>query len=213
MPVIILGLSEYAQLAAEVLHQQDIALYGYLAIEDTEGLTEINNIPILGNFNEKNYHKILKGDKVNYCIIEPNSATRANLLQALHQIANRYPINVIHDSVILSTDLDLASGNFIQAYTVIGLKVVIGALNLIGAQVSIESGTQIGNYCTIQNGARIGTNVQIANNVHVGTGAIIGNGVKIGENAVIGAGAVVLRTVPAGATVFGNPAQIVEKQN
>ena len=45
----------------------------------------------------------------------------------------------------------------------------------------------------------------------IGTGAIILAGVQIGELAIVGAGAVVTRDVPAGATVAGNPARIIRK--
>jgi len=34
-------------------------------------------------------------------------------------------------------------------------------------------------------------------------------GVTIGDHAVVGAGAVVLKDVPVGATVFGNPAKVI----
>lgn len=43
----------------------------------------------------------------------------------------------------------------------------------------------------------------------LGTGVTILSGVEIGERATVGAGAVVTRSVPAGATVVGNPAQPV----
>ena len=44
----------------------------------------------------------------------------------------------------------------------------------------------------------------------VGSGALIFGGVTIGEGATIGAGAVVLKDVPAGATVAGVPARLLK---
>jgi len=41
----------------------------------------------------------------------------------------------------------------------------------------------------------------------IGSGATILGGIRIGREATVGAGAVVTRDVPAGATVFGNPAR------
>lgn len=47
----------------------------------------------------------------------------------------------------------------------------------------------------------------------IGTGATILGNIEIGERAIVGAGAVVTRNVPPGATVAGNPAKIIEKQD
>lgn len=52
--------------------------------------------------------------------------------------------------------------------------------------------------------------VIIENGVWIGFNATIMKGVRVGENAVIEAGAVVIRDVPAGSTVSGNPAKPVE---
>jgi acetyltransferase-like isoleucine patch superfamily enzyme len=52
---------------------------------------------------------------------------------------------------------------------------------------------------TIRRGARIGG------------GAVICPGVEIGEEAFVGAGAVVVRDVPPGVVVVGNPARIVRE--
>lgn len=44
----------------------------------------------------------------------------------------------------------------------------------------------------------------------IGSGAVLLCGITVGENAMIGAGSVVIRDVPAGATVVGNPARIIK---
>ncbi|NGZ08433.1 MAG: sugar O-acetyltransferase [Nitrospira sp. LK70] len=49
----------------------------------------------------------------------------------------------------------------------------------------------------------------IGNDVWIGGGAIILPGVTIGDRSVIGAGSVVVRDVPLGTVVVGNPARII----
>ncbi len=44
----------------------------------------------------------------------------------------------------------------------------------------------------------------------IGSGAVLLCGITIGENAMVGAGSVVIRDVPPGATVAGNPARILK---
>ena len=46
----------------------------------------------------------------------------------------------------------------------------------------------------------------------VGANAVIIGAVKIGDRAVIGAGAVVVKDVPPGAVVAGNPARVIAQR-
>jgi len=54
---------------------------------------------------------------------------------------------------------------------------------------------------------------QVKKGARIGSNCTILGGVTIGEGALIGAGSVVTKDVPAGITVAGNPARILEKNN
>lgn len=70
----------------------------------------------------------------------------------------------------------------------------------------------IGDYVTFAPGVKCNGNVVIEDQAYIGTGAIIkqgepGNPLVIGRGAVVGMGAVVIKSVPPGVTVVGNPAR------
>jgi serine O-acetyltransferase len=83
-----------------------------------------------------------------------------------------------------------------------GLGVVIGHDAVIGV------GTKVLHNVTIGGRAGSRANPVIGNEVVIGAGAIILGDIKVGDGAVIAAGAVVLKDVPPGAMVAGNPAVV-----
>lgn len=51
----------------------------------------------------------------------------------------------------------------------------------------------------------------IGNNVSLGCNVTIIGGVHIGDNVVVGAGSVVIKNIPDGCVVAGNPARIIRR--
>lgn len=78
----------------------------------------------------------------------------------------------------------------------------------------INEKASIGENVTIFQGVTIGSMrgkgaPTIGNNVVIAAGAAIIGKVKVGNNCFIGANAVVVKDVPDGAVVVGNPAKII----
>ncbi len=92
-----------------------------------------------------------------------------------------------------------------------------------GHGLVVNHETQIGENCILRNSTTIGNKKladgsfsaapKIGNNVDIGANVVIIGAITVGDNAVIGAGSVVIKDVPEGAVVVGNPARIIRQVN
>lgn len=55
------------------------------------------------------------------------------------------------------------------------------------------------------------TDTWIGRNCHIGAKVIVTAGVRIGDSCIVAPGSVVMRDVPSGSLVAGNPARVIEK--
>jgi serine O-acetyltransferase len=86
--------------------------------------------------------------------------------------------------------------------------VVIGPFVTMGSECSLQQGVTLGGMGGETR--RSDDSPTVGSRVAIGSGAKIFGAVTIGDDARIGANAVVLQSIPAGATAIGVPARVAE---
>ena len=104
----------------------------------------------------------------------------------------------IGDRVLIGENVCISRGTIDDTILESGVK--IDALGHIAHNCWFEEDAAMAVPCSVSGSVHIGRNGYLA-------GTIIRNQCVIGENAFIGMGAVVVKDVPSGETVVGNPAK------
>lgn len=120
-----------------------------------------------------------------------------------------------HQAVIMD-DVDIGDGAIISPFVTLTSNIRIGRHFHGNLYSYVEHDCIIGDYVTFAPGVKCNGNIVIEDHAYIGTGAILRQGkpgepLVVGEGAVVGMGAVVTKSVPAGATVVGNPARPLEE--
>ena len=121
------------------------------------------------------------------------------------------PIMVIYKIIT-----DYIMGIYIPAETRIGRGLVV----YHGYGLVVHPSSIIGDYCTLRHGVTIGSKdgsefdvPNIGSGVSIGAMTVIIGNITIGDMVTVGACSLVHRSVPAGSTVFGNPAILRDRAN
>lgn len=116
---------------------------------------------------------------------------------------------VVHESCLVGSRVELGAGVILCPGVKLTCDIRVGentAINLntaAGHDVELGAHGQISSFCDLTGGVKVGHDVLLGSRVSLLPG------VTVGDGATVGAGSVVLRPVPGGATVFGNPAKRV----
>lgn len=209
-PVIILGAKGIAHPALEIFNSHNVIVYGFLDDDQTLHQKEINHVVVLGSTEDEGFLKLI-GKKCEAFVAVDDSTYRKYLVEMLNDRRKMQPINAVHSTAYISTDAAIGHGNFINANVSIGAGASVGNHGIFHSSAILEHLVEIGDYVQIGAGAVINSGVKIAEGAFIGSGANIVSGVSIGKNARIGAGSLVISDVEKNITVFGNPAQIINK--
>ena len=139
------------------------------------------------------------------------------------KIAYRLEAEGIHlwsiyaDNIVLMDQADRAMGAALSPFVSITSNIKIGKCFHANLYSYVEHDCVIGDFVTFAPGVKCNGNIHIQDHAYIGAGAMIKQGTPdqpliIGAGAVVGMGAVVTKSVPAYATVVGNPARIVTKK-
>ena len=91
----------------------------------------------------------------------------------------------------------------------LGPEVTLGESSVVFMGAIVGHECTVGRGCVIASNAVLNARVVLGDRVYVGSNATVLPENEIGEGATIGAGSVVVQDVPAGATAFGVPAQVM----
>lgn len=118
----------------------------------------------------------------------------------------------VHDRAILGENVAVATGAVVCPDVLVSCDVQIGEHVQINTGCSIGHDVTIGDYVTLSSACNLTGNVTVEAGAFLATAVSIIPGKRIGAGSLVGAGSVVLKDVPAGVTVFGNPSTIVGKR-
>ncbi|WP_187365172.1 NeuD/PglB/VioB family sugar acetyltransferase [Cellulosimicrobium cellulans] len=116
-------------------------------------------------------------------------------------------VPLVADSAQVARTAQVGAGAALLRGAVLGAYARLGEGAIVNTGATVDHDCTIGDYAHVAPGAHLAGTVTIGAHALVGVGASIRPGITVGDGAVVGAGAVVVRDVPAGATVVGNPAR------
>lgn len=200
---------EVVPLLIEQLEKNDKVYF----IDDNSKLDSLNGYKIL------TFSQFLaqKADNYFISIAIANSKVREFLtIKCLNHNIKFFNLNATN--TIILDNVEIGEGSILCPFVTLTSSIKIGKSFHANLYTYVAHDCVIGDYVTFAPAVKCNGNIKIEDHVYIGTGAIIKQGkpskpLIIGKGATIAAGAVVTKNVPAGMTVFGNPAIELTKEN
>ncbi len=94
--------------------------------------------------------------------------------------------------------------------SIVECNVIIGEHSLLMHNALVSHDCRVGENCVVAPGAVVEGHATVGKHSFIGANAAIAPGVTIGDNCHVSPGSSVLRDVPDGSTVIGNPGRIIK---
>lgn len=198
----VIGAGGHGRVVVSAMQAAGISVDAIFDDNDELWGTKILNVPICGPI-----QKLTEFHDVRVVIAVGNNSIRQRL-------AGQLPlswITVVHPNAYVHHSVTLGNGTVVFAGAVIQPGVSVGRHCIINSSASVDHDCRLGDFSSVGPGAHLPGNVVIGNRSALGTSSCTIPGVEIESDVIVGAGSVVIRHVPRGCTVVGNPARIISQ--
>lgn len=210
--VIILGGKGTAVVVAEQIydayhkHNSPIEFLGF-AFDDESFGNEINGFPVLSKTTEvyKKYENY-KDVKFIFQMYRQDILVERIALQQSYKIPEDRFCTFVHPSCMISRSASIGIGTVIMAQTVVNPNAKIGKFCTIQSGATIGHDAKMGDYNFVAAQAIV-ANLVMGNRNFIGINASTNNFITIGDDCFIGMAANVIKSIPSGTKVYGNPAK------
>ena len=118
----------------------------------------------------------------------------------------------VHDNAVIGDGVTVGAGSIICPGSILSTDIVLGEQVHINTNCMIGHDVSLGSFSTLSTSCNLGGGVVVGENTFVATGTSVIPGRKVGMGAYVGVGSVVIRHVPDGVTVFGNPSKVIGRR-
>ena len=169
----------------------------------------IMDVPVLGDADQL---PALRRQGVAYIAVAiGDPAARAGMLARAEAAGFRMP-TLIHPAACVSPAAVIGPACVLCAGAIVGPQAVLGTGVIVNTRASVDHDNRIGDFVHVAPGATVCGFVTIGRETWIGAGAVVRDHLAIGSRVMVGAGALVLKPVPDGLTVYGNPATPQKKE-
>lgn len=122
------------------------------------------------------------------------------------KLAGARAATIIHPRAWVSPYASIGAGSVVMAGAVVNVDARIGEVGIVNTGATVDHDCWLDDAVHISPGVHLSGNVRVGATSWIGVGAAVRQGIVIGSGVLVGAGAVVVKPIPDGATVIGNPA-------
>ena len=208
-PLVIVGSGNGGRITLDIARALGFAIRGFVSPDLAKGQL-VNGVPVLGNDDLLEENDFIAQNS--FAISIGIQSTRRTLAVRLLERGGDLP-TLIHPSCVISEHVSIGEGTILVPGVIVNCDAAIGRFCIINAAATIEHDCVLRDGTLISPGVHFGGSTTCDEGAFIGIGACTIAGIRIGKNAIVGAGAVVIKDVPEGDVVVGNPARTIKKQS
>lgn len=204
--LVIIGAGDVGKFVAyHFSNLSEYRLLGFLDDDKNKLGKSIANYPVLGDWT---YLKRKKNISVILGIADPLS--KLKIWNNLKEITGIEFPNLIHPECWLGGNATFGIGNIVYPGVTINYDTKVKNFITINMNCAIGHNCILNDFVSLSPGVNLGGFTEIGENSFIGIGSNTIQSIKIGTQCTIGGGSMIIKNIPSGSTVVGNPGRIVK---